>query len=58
MKNIFETVKFNMVLYFKSPRFVVPLLANIIFLFVMYYRQTGKYDIITVLSITVFFHFI
>lgn len=57
MKKIFETVKFNMVLYFKSPRFVVPLLANSIFLFVMYYEHAGKYDIVSVLSITVFFIF-
>lgn len=57
MKRIFELVRFNMALFFKSPRFVVPLLAEIIFLFVMYYGNNGKYDISAVLFITVFFSF-
>lgn len=57
MKMIFETVKFNMVLFFNSPRFVVPLLANIVFLFVMYYGNNGRYDISTVLFITFFFSY-
>ena len=57
MKRIFELVRFNMALFFKSPRFVVPLLAEIIFLFVMYYGNNGKYDISAVLFITVFFLF-
>lgn len=57
MKRIFELVRFNMALFFKSPRFVVPLLAKIIFLFVMYYGNNDKYDISAVLFITVFFSF-
>ena len=57
MKRIFELVRFNMALFFKSPRFVVPLLAEIIFLFVMYYGNNDKYDISAVLFITVFFSF-
>lgn len=57
MKRIFELVRFNMALFFKSSRFVVPLLAEIIFLFVMYYGNNGKYDISAVLFITVFFSF-
>lgn len=57
MKRIFELVRFNMALFFKSPRFVVPLLAEIILLFVMYYGNNGKYDISAVLFITVFFSF-
>lgn len=57
MKRIFELVRFNMALFFKSPRFVVPLLAEIIFMFVMYYGNNGKYDISAVLFITVFFSF-
>lgn len=57
MKRIFELVRFNMALFFKNPRFVVPLLAEIIFLFVMYYGNNGKYDISAVLFITVFFSF-
>lgn len=57
MKMIFETVKFDVVLFFKSPRFIIPLLANIIFLFFMYYGNNGTYDISTVLFITAFFSF-
>lgn len=57
MKRIFELVRFNMALFFKSPRFVVPLLAEIIFLFVMYYGNNDKYDISAMLFITVFFSF-
>ncbi len=55
MKKIFEAVRFNIFLYFKSSRFVVPIIANMIFLYVMYYECT--YDIGTVLIITGFFSF-
>ena len=57
MKMIFETVKFNLVLFFNSTRFIIPLLANVVFLFLMYYGNNGTYDISTVLFITAFFSF-
>ena len=57
MKKIFETVKFNLVLFFNSTRFIIPLLANVVFLFLMYYGNNGTYDISTVLFITAFFSF-
>ena len=57
MKKIFETVKFNLVLFFNSTRFIIPLLANVIFLFLMYYGNNRTYDISTVLFITVYFSF-
>ena len=56
MKMIFETVKFNLVLFFNSTRFIIPLLANVVFLFLMYYGNNGTYDISTVLFITALFH--
>ena len=49
MKKIFETAKFNLVLFFNSTRFIIPLLANVVFLFLMYYGNNGTYDISTVL---------
>jgi hypothetical protein len=57
MKKIFETAKFNLVLFFNSTRFIIPLLANVVFLFLMYYGNNGTYDISTVLFITAFFSF-
>ena len=57
MKMIFETVKFNLVLFFNSTRFIIPLLANVVFLFLMYYGNNGTYYISTVLFSTAFFSF-
>lgn len=56
MKNIINTMRFSLFLYFRSPKMVIPILAEALFLFVMY-SNTQLPDISEVLAVTAFFTF-